>query len=66
MLSRKGSGHVKLASRYHQKLALLGLLATVNLWAQSKLPELFIIDGSTLVDARESYQQARRRIQSSD
>jgi hypothetical protein len=46
---------VNLASRYGEKLILLGVLATVNLWAQSKPPEVFIIDGSTLLAARDSY-----------
>jgi hypothetical protein len=34
---------------------LLGLLAVFNLSAQSKPPQVFIIDGSTLLAARESY-----------
>ena len=54
-MSRKGNGHVTLASKNPQILVLLGLLATVNLWAQSKPPEVFIIDGSTLLTARDSY-----------
>ncbi|MCX6141929.1 MAG: alginate lyase family protein [Ignavibacteriales bacterium] len=46
---------MNLASRYGEKLILLGVLATANLWAQSKPPEVFIIDGSTLLAARDSY-----------
>jgi hypothetical protein len=60
VFSRKGGGQVKLASKHFQKLVLLGLLVVGSLWAQSKPPQVFIIDGSTLQAARESYGKPER------